>query len=195
MRKAKAGFTLIELLVVIAIIAILAAILFPIFTTAQENSRRTKCISQLKQIGVATTSYADDNQGYLPPYPSTNWDTMSIMKAKLKSYSGNSDRIWLCPSDHGYKYPTLNVKPSFFAYYGSSYLYNWNTYSAAQPTNKAKLVSVCKSPRQLVLYWDWVSHPTGSTWVQNTVFGDNHVKGLDYRSLANGVNVTTAELF
>src|SRR5471032_2965994 len=54
------GFTLIELLVVIAIIAILAAILFPVFARARENARRTACQSNLKQIGLAFMQYVQD---------------------------------------------------------------------------------------------------------------------------------------
>lgn len=61
------GFTLIELLVVIAIIAILAAILFPVFARAKETSKVTKCINNLKQIGVGITTYIDDNSGKFPP--------------------------------------------------------------------------------------------------------------------------------
>lgn len=56
----KGGFTLIELLVVIAIIAILAAILFPVFGRARENSRRTSCLSNLKQIGLGFAQYTQD---------------------------------------------------------------------------------------------------------------------------------------
>ena len=60
------GFTLIELLVVIAIIAILAAILFPVFARAREQARKTTCLSNLKQIGLACHMYADDHDEMLP---------------------------------------------------------------------------------------------------------------------------------
>lgn len=64
-RTAKpAGFTLIELLVVIAIIAILAAILFPVFAQARESARRTSCLSNLKQLGTAFQMYQQDYDGH-----------------------------------------------------------------------------------------------------------------------------------
>ncbi len=62
----KRGFTLIELLVVIAIIAILAAILFPVFGRARENARRASCQSNLKQIGLGILQYVQDNNERLP---------------------------------------------------------------------------------------------------------------------------------
>ena len=60
MRRRNAGFTLIELLVVIAIIAILAAILFPVFAQAREKARQTSCLSNMKQIGTAAQMYVQD---------------------------------------------------------------------------------------------------------------------------------------
>ncbi len=63
-RRTKWGFTLIELLVVIAIIAILAAILFPVFARARENARRASCQSNLKQIGLGIFQYAQDYDEY-----------------------------------------------------------------------------------------------------------------------------------
>src|SRR5687767_318905 len=65
-RTQRLGFTLIELLVVIAIIAILAAILFPVFAQAREKARMSACINNMKQIGTSLMMYAQDYDETLP---------------------------------------------------------------------------------------------------------------------------------
>src|SRR5215212_8993403 len=64
----RGGFTLIELLVVIAIIAILAAILFPVFSKARERARQTSCANRLRQLSTATNLYYQDWDGFFPQY-------------------------------------------------------------------------------------------------------------------------------
>jgi prepilin-type N-terminal cleavage/methylation domain-containing protein/prepilin-type processing-associated H-X9-DG protein len=68
-RTSQRGFTLIELLVVIAIIAILAAILFPVFAQARDSARQTTCLSNCKQLGIALQMYAQDYDEGLPSWP------------------------------------------------------------------------------------------------------------------------------
>ncbi len=95
----KKGFTLIELLVVIAIIAILAAILFPVFARARENARRAACQSNLKQIGLGVLQYVQDYDEKLPP--SVHDDAAgprTYVWLDINPYE-KSSQIWVCPSD------------------------------------------------------------------------------------------------
>lgn len=105
MRRLRRGFTLIELLVVIAIIAILAAILFPVFAKAREKARQTACLAHLKQIGTAVLMYAQD---YDELYPINYQDAASgpgtaaqiplTWPNRLMPYIKNS-QVYRCPSD------------------------------------------------------------------------------------------------
>src|SRR6186997_2010986 len=92
-RKARRhGFTLIELLVVIAIIALLAAILFPVFARARENARRASCSSNLKQIGLGMLQYTQDYDEHFP------MQAAAAFWPSLTPYI-KSDQIYKCPSD------------------------------------------------------------------------------------------------
>lgn len=107
------GFTLIELLVVIGIIAVLAAILFPVFFIARAMARRTACISQLHQIGLALRMYYQDYDSF-PPHLS------AINDAYVRD-----PRIFVCPSDpnHGHFAGNTRVEGDLFLPGGVSYGY------------------------------------------------------------------------
>ncbi len=74
------GFTLIELLVVVAIVAVVAAILFPVFSGVRERGRRTVCQSNLKQLALAMQQYVQDNNGAYPVYPNWGYGVYSYTK-------------------------------------------------------------------------------------------------------------------
>lgn len=92
----KRGFTLIELLVVIAIIAILAAILFPVFAQARAKARQTACLSNEKQIGLALLQYTMDNDNFLPQADGTT-PSMYVIGARMMPYI-KSMEVFKCPS-------------------------------------------------------------------------------------------------
>lgn len=108
------AFTLIELLVVIAIIAILAAILFPVFAAAKESAKQTTCLSNMKQIGLAMSTYAIDSDDVYPAWaaiaPPINGGNSSYVPPdmQLMPYARN-DGIWKCPSDHATRVSTSAV--------------------------------------------------------------------------------------
>src|SRR4026207_363252 len=98
MRRLRTGFTLIELLVVIAIIAILAAILFPVFAQAREKARQSGCLSNLKQLGTAVLMYTQDYDENLP-----------------NNYAGKKDtNLWSDLSGSGLMDPYLKNKQIWF---------------------------------------------------------------------------------
>ncbi len=105
----RAGFTLIELLVVIAIIAILAAILFPVFAQARESARLIQCVSHTKQIGQAVSMYSDDYDETMPSrraYMDTNFteNICITWKHLVHSYHKNAD-LFRCPSNPAARVP------------------------------------------------------------------------------------------
>jgi prepilin-type N-terminal cleavage/methylation domain-containing protein len=100
LKLTNLGFTLIELLVVIAIIALLAAILFPVFSRARENARRSSCQSNQKQIGLAWVQYAQDYDERMVPVSgntSINNQKPHDWPRSMQPYIKNT-QILKCPS-------------------------------------------------------------------------------------------------
>lgn len=118
----RRGFTLIELLVVIAIIAILAAILFPVFARAREKARQASCLSNLKQLGTALQMYVQDYDEMTPPHtddeptppPPYNWRWDSL-PLRLLPYVKNY-QIYRCPSDSGWTEPAETATGRWSSY-------------------------------------------------------------------------------
>jgi prepilin-type N-terminal cleavage/methylation domain-containing protein len=176
----RSGFTLIELLVVIAIIAILAAILFPVFAQAREKARQTTCVSNEKQLGVAILMYAQD---YDETFPLANYTTNG-------DTSGNSNVVWQYLIDPYVKanFPSqvseagsksIFVCPDFIAYNTNrpslSYTANRNvlgtlalniptqlqipSWTLAQPQYPAQLVLLAEN-RGRCVWTDGIDDPT-----------------------------------
>ncbi|MEN6549344.1 MAG: DUF1559 domain-containing protein [Armatimonadia bacterium] len=168
----KRGFTLIELLVVIAIIAILAAILFPVFAKAREKARQSSCLSNVKQMMLGVLSYAQDYDERLPfqwenitaaphtPPGQAAATTYYTFPEFLMPYTKN-DQIFQCPSK---QFATMNAP---YLTYPTAYVYNSKLAGQAQ--------GVVMQPANTIAIFDgWGAMDTGG-WTDvslaNTISG------------------------
>ena len=146
MRRRATGFTLIELLVVIAIIAILAAILFPVFARAREKAKQAHCVSNIKQIALATIQYCDDYDGYGPSLTTDGTGAWVMWSAKLGPYGcewrsedGTLSGVWQCTAGPYRSYYAMPMNRAG-DYYG--YGRTWGIGESTHPTDD---ILVCES--------------------------------------------------
>ena len=138
----KRGFTLIELLVVIAIIAILAAILFPVFQKVRENARRTSCLSNEKQLGLAIIQYNNDNDETMPP-GRTNYGVAKGWACQVYTYV-KSTAAFQCPDDSSHAPRATS--------YGLNTNFNYTTYVKGAPIQSATLPQFNSPAKTVVLF-------------------------------------------
>jgi prepilin-type N-terminal cleavage/methylation domain-containing protein/prepilin-type processing-associated H-X9-DG protein len=184
LRKRNA-FTLIELLVVIAIIAILAAILFPVFAQAREKARSATCLSNFKQIGVGVMMYVQDwddtypnNRLFTFPGGGEGSKLLVSWKTATAPYVKNID-VYKCPSNRHNQQPDetkgddafgLPVFPISYAYNGSA------LWSAAVTKTTIPLASVPEPARYLMLIESNAAYSDYGIWG----FADSGANGTSF---------------
>jgi prepilin-type N-terminal cleavage/methylation domain-containing protein/prepilin-type processing-associated H-X9-DG protein len=218
-RHTTSAFTLIELLVVIAIIAILAALLLPALAAAKEKGYSVKCLSNLKQLGIAWCIYADDNRGYLVPNdpwgglnqpswvygsmitPADVTDVSLIQRGLLFPYSGNH-QIYRCPSDRTKNVRSYSMQSQFGFFYlgavsdsqaGSGVMGYPTVYRENQilkPKPSLAILHLDENPKSLNDGWFFIPVEGG-----NFSFADGHAehwRWKDARTLTAAPYATTA---
>jgi prepilin-type N-terminal cleavage/methylation domain-containing protein len=125
-KRPGSGFTLIELLVVMAIIGILAALLFPVFSTVQEQSRQNACIGNLQQIAVALKAYETDNSAF-PPAPYFDGTRFQGGVSALYPNYITDKNIFICPDDALAQANSVAAKAVVYSSYNG--MVNQNTWT------------------------------------------------------------------
>ncbi len=220
MLNKKSNFTLIELLVVIAIIAILSALLLPALNKAREKGRRTKCVSNSKQLGMAAGMYAIDNNDYSTPYYNSadknavrlRWcdedkDTgmlviympfHTIGSPMLGGYRNNKGKIYssaiACPS-RGLPDDVRNGTVSYSYGWGLVNLYGESIkYSSIRRPSRSAIYVEAEQAGQVTSETTGSSYPTAFPHEKsaNVVFMDFHVETLSIMRIPNKATDTNA---
>lgn len=205
----RRGFTLIELLIVIAIIAILAAILFPVFATARERGRQVQCLSNLRQLAVAFRQYAEDNRGLYPLVGSAesggtphNWAGCAQgvgngwnIDPKLGSIWPyvKSSGVYVCPSTRNARYAQFGERRGCPLSYSMNYLLSGKNPDQVPNAKYTKmLLLIHESPETLndgSFVWSGeldrgtVIHWNGTT----VVYIDTHAKWQSFDQLNDAI--------
>jgi prepilin-type processing-associated H-X9-DG protein len=169
--RSTVAFSLIELLVVIGIIGLLTSLLMPALSRAKGKANDTKCISNLRQIGIALSIYADENQGRLPfaerrpTQPVNPTNILPRIVDVLSNHVGGATAIFRCPNDHA----------GYFEKEGSSY--EWNYQANGQPIVLPGVISgIQMTAVKARLMYDYENfHPGSTNGTKNVLHGDGHV--------------------
>ncbi len=170
-RHQTSGFTLIEMLVVIGVLCLLAAVLFPVFASARERGRRTACLSNERQIGMAMLQYVADNEEACPfgPTPSagTGWAGACLPYIK-------DTRLFQCPDD-GTRADASAASPAPFVV---SYAFNCNLGGVRYSSPKlgsvflpAAALSVLTAPAKTVMLFEASDNITQMGYVTSALTG------------------------
>ncbi len=164
--NAHSAFTLVELLIVIVVIGVLVSLLLPAVNAVRETARRTHCLSNLRQIGLAMEQYVDIHKRFplAAQLPSVTPDKPDLADV-LGGFAENNRELFACPSDR-----------EFFAAEGISY-----EYSAIRVAGKTRKELTKRRPlKQIWVAFDFdhFHGPSGAEGARNVLFADAHVESF-----------------
>jgi len=196
----RRGFTLIEMMIVVTIIAILAALMFPVFSHTREKARSVRCMANLRQLGQAIMMYAQDwDDGYpfgvdpADKFAPQIWyqfprfqrllPWLPLLPQVLNPYVRSAE-VWHCPSDTGYDYLDdtnirLPARPTAFGKFGMSYFYR--TELVVTGVSTTGLPHECDTNILMDGTGAWHGSNRFGGGRFNLLYGDGHVKSADRR--------------